>query len=353
MAVRKKATIHDICVQLGLSKATVSKALNGYTEISEKTREKVLNCAQEIGYKRYVKDSARSGNASMRRIGIPNLKKTEYSTNFNSFFLVISGFQHESAKYNMEIILIPNIIPLESQKETPLKKLIAAYQLDGILISSLRIADPYMQQLADISIPAVLWDLRADEPNKHIGIIRYDSLYGARIATEHLLSLGHRRIAFINGHRYASVCYERLDGYRLALAGAGIAPDPSLEYWGDFDPVRLTEEQQAIDALLEKGVTAFFCVSDPVALRVIRHLKTKGLKVPRDISVVGYDNSPTATDSSPTLTTVSQDFFHIGQVACGMMTALLEGLPLHCESLLPPLVVRYSTGPVAKPSPKR
>jgi DNA-binding LacI/PurR family transcriptional regulator len=336
-----------ICDQLGLSKATVSKALNGYPQVSLRTREAVRRCAEEIGY-RADKPAAAQSSTTVRRIGMPGRVPGSERTDFSGDYQVMAGFRDEALRHGMEIILLPSI-KTPVQVETSLESLIAPYQLDGILISGLRTDDPYMAQLQNIQIPAVLWDLKV-APNPSVGTVCYDSLRGAQMAVEHLISLGHRRIAIFNGHRYAQVCYERLDGYRLALANAGIAPDPELELWGDFTEAGADE---ASELFLKKGVTAVFCACDTTAIGLMRQLRLKGKRVPRDVSVVGYDDSPLSAAVSPALTTVSQDFYRIGQVACGMMSALLQGLPLHLETVLPRLVVRDSTAPAPALQPRR
>jgi DNA-binding LacI/PurR family transcriptional regulator len=337
--MKNTPNIQMICDQLGLSKATVSKALNGYPQVSLRTREAVRRYAEEIGY-RLDKPAAAQPNAAVRRIGMPGRVPGSERTDFSGDYQVMAGFRDEAQRHGMEIILLPSFItPVQIQ--TSLESLIEPYQLDGILISGLRTDDPYMTQLQSVKIPAVLWDLKI-APNPSVGTVCYDSLRGAQMAVEYLFSLGHRRIAIFNGHRYAQVSYERLDGYRLALVNAGITPDPKLEVWGDFTE---TGAEEAAELFIEQGVTAVFCACDTTAIGLIRQLKAKGKRVPRDVSVVGYDDSPLSSAVSPALTTVSQDFYRIGQVACGMMNALLQGLQLHCETVLPKLVVRDSTGP--------
>lgn len=340
MPMKNTPNIQMICDQLGLSKATVSKALNGYPQVNKSTREAVQRYAEEIGY-RVDKPAAAQLSTAVRRIGMPGRVPGSERTDFSGDYQVMAGFRDEALRHGMEIILLPSI-KTPVQIELSLEALIAPYQLDGILISGLRTDDPYLTQLQSIQIPAVLWDLKVAS-NPLVGSVCYDSLRGAQMAVEHLLSLGHRRIAIFNGHRYAQVCYERLDGYRLALINAGITPDPALELWGDFTEAGAEE---AAELFIQKGVTAVFCACDTTAIGLMRQLKGKGKRVPRDLSVVGYDDSPLSSAVSPALTTVSQDFYRIGQVACGMMNALLQGLPLHCETVLPKLVVRDSTGPV-------
>jgi len=341
MPIKNAPSIQMICDHLGLSKATVSKALNGYPEVKGQTREAVARYAQEIGY-RQDKPAPLFSSASVRRIGMPGRVPGSERTDFSGDYQVMAGFRDEAQRHGMQIILLPSI-KTEVQAETTLEALMAPYQLDGILISGLRIDDPYFEQLQRIQIPTVLWDLKMARGNDKIGTVCYDSLRGAQMAVEHLISLGHKRIALLNGHRFAQVSYDRLDGYHLALASTGILPDPALEMWGDF-----TENgaEEAAERFLSAGATAVFCACDATAIGLIRQLELKGKKVPRDISVVGYDDSPLSAAVYPTLTTISQDFYHIGQVACGMMSALLQELPLHHESVLPVLVQRDSTGPV-------
>ena len=339
MPMKNMPNIQMICNRLGLSKATVSKALNGYAQVNENTREAVLRCAREIGY-RTDKPAATQSGTAVRRIGMPGRVNGSDRTDFSGDYQMIAGFRDEAHRSGMEMILLPNIdTPL--QRDTPLAALLAPYQLDGLLLCGLFTDDPYLAQLPDIHIPTVLWDL-SGPPDERIGTVRYDSLRGAQMAVEHLISLGHKRIALFNGHRFAQVSHERLDGYRLALATAGIALDPSLIVWGDFTETGVVE---AVELFVQKEVTAVFCACDITAIGVMRQLKAIGKKVPGDISVVGYDDSPLCVAVSPALTTVSQDFYRIGQIACGMMRALLLGLPLHHETLMPTLAVRHSTGP--------
>ncbi len=338
MPVKDAPTIQTICGRLGLSKATVSKALNGYPQISPGTRAAVVRCAEEIGY-RVDKPSLAQAGAAIRRIGMPGRKPGSERMDFSADYQVMSGFRDEAQKHGMEIILIPNIMTAP-QSQTRLETLIVPYQLDGILINGLRMDDPYMEQLPNLQTPAVLWDLTV-APSPHLGTVSYNSLRGAQMAVEHLLSLGHQRIGILNGHRFAQVSYQRLDGYRLALAGAGIAIDPALELWGDF-----TEDgvEEAAEHFISMEATAVFCACDVPAIGLMRALKARGKRVPRDMSIVGYDDSPIAAAATPALTTVAQDFYRIGQVACGMMSALLQGLPLHNETMMPKLVIRDSTG---------
>lgn len=341
MPLKNIPNIQMICDKLGLSKATVSKALNGYTQVNEKTRDAVLRCAQEIGY-RIDKPAAVQSTAATKRIGMPGRVGNNRS-DFSGDYQMIAGFRDEAPRNGMEIILLPTI-DMPEQRDITLAALLAPYQLDGLLLCGLRTDDPYLEQLRDIRIATVLWDL-IGPPADHIATVHYDSLRGAQMAVEHLISLGHRNIALFNGHRFAQVSHERLDGYRLALAAAGIAVDPSLIIWGDFTEGGVPE---AVNTFMQKGVTAVFCACDASAVGVIRHLKAIGKKVPDDVSVVGYDDSPLALAVSPTLTTVTQDFYRIGQVASSMMSALFMGLPLHNETVMPTLTIRNSSGPAPK-----
>jgi len=338
--VKCKPNLQTISDQLGISRATVSKVLNGYPQVNADTREAVLKCAREMGYHQ-GRNAAVKMEPDVKRVGLPSRTPCNERDDFYGDYQVMMGFRDEAQRFGIQIILLPNI-PTSTQTQTSLETLIAPYRLDGLLISGLRMNDPYFEQLTKVKLPVVLWDIKV-APAANISSVSYDSLRGAQMAVEHLLALGHRRIGFFNGPRYAQICYDRLDGYHLALANAGIMPDPALERWAEFTDNGI----EAAAYFLKQKVTAVFCSCDNTAVGLIRQFKVQGYKVPRDISVVGYDDSPLATAVSPALTTISQDFSRIGQIACGMMRARLVGLPLHNETVLPKLIVRNSTGPVS------
>ena len=160
------------------------------------------------------------------------------------------------------------------------------------------------------------------------------------MAAAHLIGLGHRRIGLIMGHRQAQVSLQWRDGYVLALADAGIPLDPGLIFEGDFSE---TSGAVGFYHLMEKGVTGILCVSDATALGVCRAAAARGIRIPEELSVVGYDNTALTGYTNPALTSVDQHPEEIGRVIATMIHAMMRGRPIGDTVLRPSLAVRGST----------
>lgn len=329
--------IKELAEKLGLSKATVSKALNGYSQVNAQTRQRVLNAAEEMGYS-LPETEARS--ARKKRIGWI-YATASHETSIGQLS-VSSGFQAASQKHygnEMELILLPLFRDMP-QMLRPLPDLIADYRLDGVFMSDILYDERYLQDVAEAEAPMILWGLPFSQEKSNIGHVTCDDVVGIELAMQHLFSLGHRRIGFLTGTLRAHVSEQRLDGYRLALAREGIPFDEALVYEGDYS---FACGAPAFEKLYAQGVTAICCASDKMAVGVIQAAQAAGLSVPEDFSVTGYDNDPVCNDIFPWLTTLSQDFFRIGQVAATLMHCQLHGLPIGPVSIVPPLLVRGST----------
>lgn len=325
----KAPSVQALSEQLGLSKSTVSKALNGYTQVSAQTRARVLNAAAEMGY-------APAPQSTQRRIGWP------FQTTLRSYdnvSMIVRGFQELAPMSNMEVVLIPEFTDA-FRAGNRLADVMQQNNLDGLFLSSLRIGDDYLKEVGGISAPVVFWDLPIEMHRLNFGFIAYDSLAGAEMAVSHLVGLGHRRIGFLNGHDKAFVSHQRMDGYRLGLSKAGIPFDENLVHWGDFT---LECGPLAAEHLLAQGATAIFCASDQMALGVVRAAQSKGLSVPGDLSVVGYDDDFLAALASPALTTIRQDFIGMGHASYTVMDCLMRSMPIPPVVLRPELVVRGTT----------
>ena len=200
-----------------------------------------------------------------------------------------------------------------------------------------------MEQLLHTKYPTVLWDTFLDNPN--VATVFYDSIHGAEMAVNYLLSLGHKNIGIINGSKESQVSYPRKDGYLLALAKAGIPVRPEFVYEGDW-----TSESGAkgAEVLYRSGVTAIFAVSDRMALSAIQRLTQMRVDVPGQVSVIGFDNSPLCEISSPRLTSMHQDMTLIGKTACALLDCMFQKMPIRNASFESNVVSRESTGPCAR-----
>lgn len=332
-------TIKDLAKAAGVSITTVSRALNGYPDVSEKTRARIKKLAEVMGYR----PNAQAQSLVLKKtftIGVI-MSEIRYSHVKDGFaFEVLCGINDRASELNYDIILFST---------NPKKQLNKSYSdlclernVDGVILQGLRINDPYLNEVvSQAKFPSVLIDIPLS--GDRVGHVTSDNVNGSKEAVRHLLELGHRHIAMINGYQDASVSQERLAGYILALQEAGIPYDPSYVYDGKF-----SEEaagQCMLQALEEHPqITAVFCASDLMALGAIQALQNRGLSVPGDISVVGFDDIPIASYCSPQLTTVRQDKYNLGCQAAQMVVDMLEGREVRHKIVLNTrVVVRQST----------
>ena len=322
-----KPTVRTIANDLGLSPATVSKALAGRNGISEETRERVIAHAQGLGYLKIA--------PTRRRLGILVVNPSE--TEDSSFlFNLLMGFQKYAGRLQNDVIVI-NISSEEQTLET-LDRYAYNHQFDGLFITGLKNTDTYYAQLETAETPIVVIDIHSANPM--VGTVSTNSISGGDLAIRHLTQLGHRRIGFVNGHKQAYISQERLAGYLAALHTHGIPFNQKLCFDGDFS----TESgARAADYFAKTDVTAIYFASDSMALGAMQQLQTLGFKIPRDISIVGFDNQPIGLGCSPSLTTVAQDSTALGETACALLRVLAEKNPIRHVKLEPWLVEREST----------
>ncbi|MDR0524815.1 MAG: LacI family transcriptional regulator [Spirochaetaceae bacterium] len=328
-----KPTLQQIAEVLAISPATVSKALSGKPEVNEYTRNRVLACAQELGY-----TAGPGGSAQRIRRTAILIEDPEPNESCNTFYYdILIGFKRYGAAKGLETLILP-LTATPTQGKKSYDDYLRAKHIDGVFISGLKKGDAYIAALETTQIPTVVLDFSCANPR--VGRIGVDNVLGARIGVEHLIELGHRKIGFLNGHGAAPVSDERLAGYTAALCRRGIGFRPELVFEGDY------REESGIagaDYFIGAGVTGLFCASDLMAVGAMRRFQERGFEVPGDISIVGFDNMPFGAFCTPRLTTVAQDRIGLGVAACALLQGLMSDSPLkHC--VLPPaLTLREST----------
>ena len=326
--------IDDICKKLNLSKATVSKALNGYSSVREETRRKVLACAVELGYTHQMRTGEM--NTRLIRVGLAAGSVVGNPDGISPNQLIISSLLEQLGSSHYDTVLIPPA--LLKEQTLPYEQSMRGLNLNCAFISGLRTDDPYYSQLLTTDFPTVMWDMPVDNP--HVSNVSCNSVEGMRMAVAHLIGLGHRRIGLICGHLQAPVSLWRRDGYILALSDAGIPYDPDLVYYGDF-----SEAAGAIGMsyMKEKKVTAVACVCDVTALGAYRAAMAMKLRIPEDLSLVGYDNTNLTEYMTPNLTSVDQHPELIGRVIATAIDGHVRGKPVGDMLIRPSLIVRGST----------
>jgi LacI family transcriptional regulator len=332
-----RVTIREVAEAAGVSIATVSRVLNGRDDVSPETRELVSRIIRERGYT--ANRSARSLSAG--RTGLVGvLVPMVYPAYFAA---ILSGAAEALHEQDLRLLLSPT--EHEHDREVSLLDRLMHGMTDGALIILPEESSEELERLLDEGYRFVvldpLWPL-----NGRIPSVSAAHTSGADQAMRHLLGLGHRRIAQITGPRGWVATEERRRGYHAALADAGILPDPALEV--EASP-EIPPGREAAGFLLDlpDPPTAIFAFNDNLAIGVLQAARARGLRVPEDLSVVGFDDVEHATVVTPMLTTVRQPLAEMGRTAVSLLVRLLEGQrfeTLHVE-LATRLVVRESTAP--------
>jgi LacI family transcriptional regulator len=339
MAVaRERMTIRQIADLAGVSIATVSRVLNGRGDVSDETRSLVTEIIRENGYT--ANRSARGLSAGRTGL-IGVLVPLVYPAYFAS---ILAGAAEALAERNLQIVLSPT--GHEHDREVSVLERLHGLT-DGALIILPEESSEELERLLDSGYRFVVLDplMPLDE---RIPSVSAAHASGADQAMHHLLDLGHRRIAQITGPRGWVATEDRRRGYRAALAAARILPDPRLEVEAEPEiaPGRVAAEQ-LLD--LSEPPTAIFAFNDNIAIGAIHAARARGVRVPEDLSVVGFDDVEHATIVTPELTTVRQPLAEMGRTAVSLLNRLLERErfeTLHVE-LATRLVVRGSTAPPA------
>jgi LacI family transcriptional regulator len=337
---RNRATIRDIADRAGVSIATVSRVLNGRPDVAPETREAVLEVARQLRFS--TNRSARSlpgGQTGLVAVTIPIVHASYFAS-------ILSGAAEALYEEDLRAVLCPT--QHEHDREVDLLGRLMHGTTDGALLMLPSETPEELQALREFGYPFVVVDARAP---LHEGIpaVTAANTSGAQQATRHLLKLGHRRIGVITGPRTWNSSEERLIGYHATVANAGVNTDPDLVTEGDFE--HTTGFACAAELLsLPTPPTAIFAFNDDMAVGALHAAIEHGLRVPEDISIVGFDDSDRSKVIKPSLTTVYQPLAEMGRVAVSLLTRALEGQRLEAlrVELATRLVVRESTGPAPR-----
>lgn len=335
----KRVTRTDVARRAGVSTATISYVINnGPRAVAPETRERVLRTIAELGY--YPNELARSlriQQTSTVGLVIPDLLNPFYAGLARSL---------EDICFNQGYVVIVCSTNREADKERRFAELLRAKQVDGVVFLPDSQSIDAISILTAAHVPTVV--LEHDFPNLHC--IAIDDRRGGQLATEHLLNLGHRRIAFIQQQTSHTTSRYRLEGYRQAMRNAGIMPDPALVVTSDSNPASGAAAMARLLALRsERRATAVVAHNDIIALGALHALRTAGLAVPSDVSVVGYDDIASAAFYAPPLTTISYPKAAMARAAANRLFAMMseqgDSLPPFTELLPVELAIRESTGP--------
>jgi LacI family transcriptional regulator len=332
-----RVTIREIAELAGVSIATVSRVVNGHSDVSEETRDTVMRIVREHGYA--TNRSARGLSAG--RTGLVGvLVPLVYPVYFSA---ILSGAAE--ALYEQELRLVLSPTQHEHDREVSLLDRLMHGMTDGAMIVLPEESSDELARLLEQGYRFVVVDPRLPL-DERVPSVSAAHASGADQAMSHLLGLGHRRIAAITGPRGWVATEDRRRGYHAALAAQGILPEPSLEVEADFE---IAPGRDAAGHLLDlhDPPTAIFAFNDNLAIGALQAARDRGLRVPGDLSVVGFDDVEPATIVTPTLTTVRQPLAEMGRTAVNLLMRLLERQRFETlrVELATRLVVRESTGP--------
>jgi DNA-binding LacI/PurR family transcriptional regulator len=332
-------TLEEVAARAGVGRGTASRVLNGSSQVSESARNAVLTAIEELGY--IPNRAARS--LVTRLTDSVALVVSESDERFfgEPFFArIVRGVSSALAETQHQLLLTIAQTPAERARLT---NFLTPQHVDGVLLLSLHGDDPLPGLLESRGLPAVLGGRPAGvEPTSYVDV---DNAAGAVLAIEHLLRSGRRRIATIAGPLDMSAGVGRLEGYRRALAAAGLAPDEALVGYGDFsEPTGYAATVRLLDSEAgARGIDAIFAASDPMAIGALRALASRGIRVPEDIAVIGFDDSPSSRYTSPLLTSVHQPVEAMGREMVRILVARIKREPVDLRIVLDPhLVVRDS-----------
>ena len=336
-----RLTIREVADLAGVSTATVSRVINGRAEVSEKARKAVMRVVREHGYSTNRTARALSGG----RTGLVGVMSPVVHHSY--FSVILDGAGEALYEHDMRMVLCPT--HHEHEREVTLLERLMHGTTDGAVLILPEESGEELSALHEHGYRFVIIDPHKSL-DERVPTVSAAHTSGASEAVEHLLSLGHRRIAAITGPRGWIATEERLRGYRAALAAVGVMPDPLLEVESDFSD---RGGFQATEALLElpDPPTAIFAFNDMLAIGAMQAARARGIRIPQDLSVVGFDDTFEASIVTPTLTTVRQPLAEMGRMAVALLVRLLQNQrieALHVE-LATKLVVRESTAAVAVP----
>jgi LacI family transcriptional regulator len=333
---KRGVTIKDVARASGVSYATVSRVLTGFEFVKETTRQRVMEAVENSGYVANL--HARSlvgGRSQIIGLLVPNLDNGYVGT-------IMQGIDKALAHANYDLMLYTS--HRHPGKESFYVSAITNGLTDGLLLVAPLVPATYIEALRDQDFPYVLID-QADATESS-SVVEATNWQGAYEATQYLIQLGHTRIAFIKGSPAVRSAADRLQGYKAALADYGISALEELVIEGDFQQQTGYESAKRLLQNLQPLPTAIFASNDLSAFGAMDAAREYGLRIPEDISIVGFDDIPQASSVYPKLTTVHQPLEQMGQVAAKMLLERIKDQSKGPQriALATELIIRDSCG---------
>jgi DNA-binding LacI/PurR family transcriptional regulator len=323
------ANIKEVAKLANASIATVSRVLNGTGYVGAETRVRVLEAIKVLNYQPLARDS---GNRETRTIGlvVPNIENPFFGRMARHLSAAANGFAYNILLFNLE----------GAPNDDAMFELID-HRVDGLIYASSHRSMEVIQAARSKNMPMVVLD--RETPNARINSVSVNNNYGAFIATEHLISLGHRRIAYLGGAAGMEISVRRKEGYLRALAEYGIAAAEAYVGYGDYTmPSGFEAMKRLYQAHPE--ITGVIAANDLMIIGALHYLNKSGVRVPEDVSLIGFDNIELARESAPALTTVEYPMERMSALVVDLiLRQIKEGDDTpEAVTLFPKLIVRES-----------
>lgn len=338
----RRATLSDVAALAGVSKATVSKALNGRDDVAAETRERVLAAVADLGYRPTTSPEPAPRRAIAVAFDIP---ASPYILN------VLQGVLASATDSRLDLLtrLAPDRA-VRTQRAAARDWIAEQRAAGAIGIVGLTLSRPnaLLDAAGEANLPFVMVD-PVDASHRRLVSVASSNWAGARAAADYLITLGHRRIAWVGGPEASDAARDRLYGYRAALDAAGLEIDPALVISDQFDIEAGTRHGRALLAM-SSPPTAIMAADDEIAVGVLAAAREAEVRVPQDLSVIGFDDTPQAPWTTPPLTTVRQHLEEMGRMAVQTVLAIASGQRLisrHVE-LATSLTIRETTAPPSR-----
>ncbi len=328
------ATIKDIANRLGISVGTVSKGLNGASDISEQLRQSVLDTAVEMGY---TPKQMRTKDNRRLCVFIENM---DYETPEQFGYDIILGFRQLAYREHFDVTVISATPALQSDEKYDTFMLKNGYV--GAFMLGFALQDKWMEQFNTTTVPTVLFD-NYIRKNPNVGYVGTDSFEGIDSAIEHLISLGHSKIALLNGSAHSMITEQRRQAYIESMSAHNLAFDDN---WMPYAYFSADAAKYHVAGLLDLGATAIICGNDLLASGVFEDCWNRGIKIPEDISVIGFDDIPVSAKLNPPLTTIRQERVELGKCGFYTLNSLINHVSVSKNLLRPQLIIRKSTASV-------
>lgn len=329
------ATIQDIANKIGVSKGTVSKALNGASDISETLQKQILETAVEMGYTKL-----RRQKTAVKKLCIL-IENMDYQEPHQFGYDIVLGFRQMAEPAGFEVTIVPTDEKL--QKSISYDIFMLQHDYLGAFVLGFSLNDPWMKDFRTSHTPAVLYD-NYIKSNSSIAYVGVDNNEGMELAVSHLKKLGHKKIGYLSNALGSHVMQVRHKAFFNALKQYGLKSDPT--YAGSSYYITQCMEKH-LPRLLHMGMTAIICSHDLIANAAMVQCQQLGYRISQDISIIGFDDLPICAYTSPPMTTIRQDRIQLGKSGYYALDSLRNQISIGTLLLHAKLIIRNSTGKVS------